>query len=109
MKTITSHWFSMIWTMLVLATSVLTSFFTLDPSYVARAGALITLSGIFMTTRRTLVNSVEENDDADSLQEEIEHVKAEKCGFWFLIFGTLIWAYGDLTFIIIKDLTLVVA
>jgi len=111
MKTFTSHWFSGIWTMAVMALSVLASVYTQDASHVARAGALVTLAGIFMTTRRLLVKSAEKQSFDPSKkgpthtsesevelieQEEIEHLKAEKCGFWFLIGGTVIWAYGDL-------------
>jgi len=111
MKTITSHWFSAVWTIVVMMLSTAASIYTQDPSYVARAGALLTLAGIFMTTRRLLVQSAEKQsfdplkhaskqtlmvDLEVSEQEEIEHLKAEKCGFWFLIMGTIVWAYGDL-------------
>jgi len=111
MKILTSHWFSGVWTFIVMAFSVAVSIYTEDASYVARAGALVTLAGIFMTTRRLLVNSAEKQSfdflknaskptstDEHALleQDEIEHLKAEKCGFWFLIAGTVIWAYGDL-------------
>lgn len=111
MKVITSHWFSGVWTLLVMLLSVLVSIATKDASHVARAGALVTLAGIFMTTRRLLVNSAEQaaslsdsghtkptepTSHAELAQQEIEHLKAEKCGFWFLIVGTVIWAYGDL-------------
>ena len=112
MKTITSHWFSLLWTTLIMLASIIISIFTQDPNYVARAGALVTLAGIFMTTRRLLVSSSEkqpiigkqisaktpenELNQEHSIHEEEEHLKAEKCGFWFLIIGTVIWAYGDL-------------
>lgn len=112
MKMFTSHWFSAVWTMTVMLLSTILSIYTEDASFVARAGALVTLAGIFMTTRRLLVNSAEKQpfgsltqssmrvvpqvDSALLEQEEIENLKAEKCGFWFLIAGTLIWAYGDL-------------
>jgi len=113
MKTFTSHWFSGLWTMVVMALSVMITIYTEDATHVARAGALVTLAGIFMTTRRLLVNSAEKSLSSDALdqdpitltgsvkrevdaEEEIEHLKAEKCGFWFLIVGTVIWAYGDL-------------
>lgn len=105
MKIITSHWFSLLWTTLVMLTSIVASFYTQDPMYVARAGALVTLAGIFMTTRRLLVSSSEKQSiigkhtsdtECNKSDEEDEHLKAEKCGFWFLIYGTLIWAYGDL-------------
>ena len=114
MKILTSHWFSIVWTLSVMVLSIVISIFTKDASYVARAGALVTLAGIFMTTRRLLVSSAEKqsfdflNQDAKALprvehefleKEEIEHLKAEKCGFWFLIIGTVIWAYGDLVLI----------
>ena len=117
MRTITSHWFSILWTMLVMAVSFLASHYTGDPLFVARAGALVTLAGILMTTRRLLVNSAKQQsiigkqlasddelsqlDPDDARREEDEHLKAEKCGFWFLIIGTLIWAYGDLIFLTI--------
>ncbi len=108
MKIITSHWFSLLWTAVVMFTSIFVSFYTQDAMHVARAGALVTLAGIFMTTRRLLVNSAEkqpiigkqltENELSKerTSDEEEEHLKAEKCGFWFLIIGTVIWAYGDL-------------
>jgi len=112
MKIITSHWFSLLWTALVMFVSILISIYSQDAMYVARAGALVTLAGIFMTTRRLLVSSAEKQpiigkqDSPDTLErklstesasaEEEEHLKAEKCGFWFLIIGTIIWAYGDL-------------
>jgi len=54
MKTFTSHWFSGIWTMTVMALSILVSVYTQDASHVARAGALVTLAGIFITTRQPL-------------------------------------------------------
>ena len=59
MKTLTSHLFSIVWTFSVMVLSIVISIFTKDASYVARAGALVTLSGIFMTTRRLLVSSAE--------------------------------------------------
>ena len=111
MKVITSHWFSGVWTMVSMTLSIIVSIYTEDASHVARAGALVTLAGIFMTTRRLLVKSAEKQSfdplkqgskhvpllESELLEkEEIEHLKAEKCGFWFLIVGTLIWAYGDL-------------
>lgn len=112
MKTITSHWFSLLWTTLVMLSSILASLYSQDAMYVARAGALVTLAGIFMTTRRLLVSSAEKQPIIgkqlppnmiecelrveSSTDEEEEHLKAEKCGFWFLILGTVIWAYGDL-------------
>ena len=111
MKTFTSHWFSALWTIVVLVLSTIASIHTQDASYFARAGALLTLAGIFMTTRRVFVHSSEKQSFGPlqrasmqtpttasevSEQEEIEHLKAEKCGFWFLITGTVIWAYGDL-------------
>lgn len=105
MKIITSHWFSILWTTFVMLTSIAASLYTRDPMYVARAGALVTLAGIFMTTRRLLVSSSEKqsiigkqcsNTRHKKNNEEEEHLKAEKCGFWFLIYGTIIWAYGDL-------------
>ena len=65
MKTITSHWFSMLWTTLVMLTSIVASIYTRDPMYVARAGALVTLSGIFMTTRRLLVSSSEKQESVE--------------------------------------------
>lgn len=114
MKTITSHWFNMLWTTLVVIGSACISLYTQDASHLARAGALVTLAGIIMTTRRILVNSSEKQGiigkqhDSDILKNEIsqalqlaeeeQHLKAEKCGFWFLIVGTVIWAYGDLAF-----------
>lgn len=117
MKIITSHWFSGVWTTLVMLLSMLLSFYTQDANYVARAGALVTLAGIFMTTRRLLVGSAEKQsfvgkqftskDQKNELtieqlaREEEEHLNAEKCGFWFLIVGTVIWAYGDLAISII--------
>ena len=112
MKIITSHWFSLLWTALVMLVSILISVYSQDAMYVARAGALVTLAGIFMTTRRLLVSSAEQQSiigkqlSASSLEnkvsaeqarrEEKEHLDAERCGFWFLIIGTIIWAYGDL-------------
>ena len=108
MKIITSHWFSFLWTMSVMLVSIAISIYSKDPLYVARAGALVTLAGIFMTTRRILVSSSEkqsiigkqttqkELNDKSIDDEEEENLKAEKCGFWFLIVGTIIWAYGDL-------------
>ena len=59
MKILTSHWFSIVWTVSVMVLSIVMSIFTKDASYVARAGALVTLAGIFMTTRRLLVSSAE--------------------------------------------------
>ena len=113
MKIVTSHWFSFLWTALVMFASILISIYSQDAMYVARAGALVTLAGIFMTTRRLLVSSAEKqpiigkqnspdtlerklSTGSASAEEEEEHLKAEKCGFWFLIIGTIIWAYGDL-------------
>ena len=112
MKIVTSHWFSLLWTALVMFASILISIYSHDAMHVARAGALVTLAGIFMTTRRILVSSAEKQpiigkqDPPDTLEKELnaqitsaeeeEHLKAEKCGFWFLIIGTIIWAYGDL-------------
>lgn len=112
MKIITSHWFSILWTSFVMLTSIVASIYTRDPMYVARAGALVTLAGIFMTTRRLLVSSSKKQSicgkkcsdiPSDENAEEEEHLKAEKCGFWFLIYGTIIWAYGDLLFSTIID------
>ena len=109
MKIVTSHWFSLLWTTFVMLVSIVISIYTKEPMYVARAGALVTLAGIFMTTRRILVSSSEKqsiigrqimedvNDEcARKEEEEEENLKAEKCGFWFLVIGTVIWAYGDL-------------
>jgi len=99
MKTFTSHWFSGIWTMAVMALSVLASVYTQDASHVARAGALVTLAGIFMQSfdpSKKGPTHTSESEVELIEQEEIEHLKAEKCGFWFLIGGTVIWAYGDL-------------
>ena len=107
MKIITSHWFSFLWTMSVMLVSIAVSIYSEDPLYVARAGALVTLAGIFMTTRRILVSSSEKQSiigkqtaqkelNDKCVKDEEENLKAEKCGFWFLIVGTIIWAYGDL-------------
>ena len=100
--------------MLAMAGSIAAAIAWGDASYVARAGALVTLAGILMTTRRLLTSSAEKQsflwpearretstDDLDlerASQQEIEHLKAEKCGFWFLIAGTVIWGYGDVVF-----------
>ena len=114
MKIVTSHWFSLLWTTFVMLVSVVISIYTKEPMHVARAGALVTLAGIFMTTRRILISSSEKQsiigkqitekvDDECTRNEEEENLKAEKCGFWFLVIGTVIWAYGDLLLVAISN------
>ena len=103
-------------------------FFSLTISYVnrdwqwfSRAGSLIVILGIYLTSSQIIENShrlgqrrgIQKNgnfqrDWAQDKQEKILHPTRNhdeetwvmgKCGFNLLIIGTLIWGFGDLLII----------
>ncbi len=100
--------FSVVW---VLG-SFAVSFFAHDWTWFGRSGAILTLSGAVLAVRPLLRMGVEEfyrdqhtidGGHVEPTPEEVEaerqgqlDVRASHIGFWFVVIGTIIWAYGDL-------------
>jgi hypothetical protein len=89
-----------------------------DSTFIARAGGLIAMIGLFPTTRRFLRKGVDatirdllvvdggqlEDEKAQLIeyQEVIKDVNAARIGFWLMFIGTCVWAVGDLFYKSIK-------
>ena len=119
-KTLTRPVVALCLSILVLLISCVKAVISEDPGWFASAGAMITLFGILLTTRSLLrFKSAEEayqykepnfaslpslgdekgaEKQRDKEQQKIRDISAERCGFWFLVVGTFIWAYGDRVF-----------
>ncbi|MBA3692613.1 MAG: hypothetical protein H0W77_04115 [Acidobacteria bacterium] len=99
---------SVIWVLV----SLVISFFAYDWTWFGRSGAILTLGGAALALRPLLRMGVEEfyrdqhiidGGHFDPTPEEVEaerqgrlDVRASHIGFWFVVIGTIIWAYGDL-------------
>ena len=105
---------------LIFSVSCAKAIHSKDPGWVASAGAMITLFGILLTTRSllrhgTVMEAYEERkfsisslpalgDEAgveehnQKAQQKLTDVVSERYGFWFLLVGTIVWAYGDRAF-----------
>ena len=115
----------------IFAVSIYFAYVKCDSGLVASAGAMLSLFGILLTTRVILrhksLNDIyqSQNLDIGSLpslptegvidpvndkkiekqkeekQEKRKDIVAQQFGVWFLIIGTVIWAYGDRLFNIV--------
>lgn len=104
---------------LIIVSSLYTSYTLQDWQWFSRAGSLIVVLGIYLTSSQIIENSRRlrlryrsthkegnfQRDWANGKQEQIlRHVRDHdeetwvmgKCGFNLLIIGTLIWGFGDL-------------
>lgn len=98
-----------------VALSLWKSYYTNQWHWFGRSGAIITLMGAILATRRMIRLGVVEyhrdsktisggtfgESDKDRKQElanaeDLRDTKASYYGFWFVVIGTVIWAYGDL-------------
>lgn len=100
--------------LLTLAAGAVLSLQLADWQWFARSGALVVVNGIILTSRQIIehMRSLHESqrsgcghsarDWASGERSAILHDDnerrwlSEKCGLYLLIFGTLVWAFGDL-------------
>ena len=115
----------------IFAVSIYFAYVKCDSGLVASAGAMLSLFGIFLTTRVILrhksVDDIYQSQNLDirslpslqaegvidpendkkiekqkeEKQEKKKDIVAQKYGVWFLFIGTVIWAYGDRLFNIV--------
>ena len=106
----------------IILCSLYISYVLKDWQWFSRAGSLIVVLGIYLTSSQIIENSRRlrqryrgahkegnfQRDWANGKQEQIiRHARDHdeetwvmgKCGFNLLIIGTLIWGFGDLVFI----------
>lgn len=98
----------------VLAAGLAASVATADWTHFPRAGAVVVLLGIVLTSRKVLIarndllNLLNEMAEADGttrtarlrafkqLQRDLDRQLLERAGLAQLVLGTLVWAFGDL-------------
>jgi len=108
---------------LIIISSLYISYILQDWQWFSRAGCLIVVLGIYLTSSQIIENSRRlrqryriihkdgnfQRDWANAKQETIiQHAREHeeetwvmgKCGFNLLIIGTLIWGFGDLLFLL---------
>jgi hypothetical protein len=99
---------------LCLASGIWASTATEDWMWFARSGAVLTLLGLVLASRKILIaradllallGEMERADGAERtarlesfkrLQRDLDRQVMEKAGFGLLIAGTIIWGFGDL-------------
>lgn len=116
-RILTSPVVSLFWTSIVLLVSVNCATKTGESSWVSRAGAMVTLAGLLLTTRSLLRYRVDESflsrtvidggtaGDPDEKRQQLEISKdivAERSGLWFMVLGTICWAYRDVIFDLLR-------
>jgi hypothetical protein len=98
--------------MMWIAFSITLSIVSCNWLWFARSGSILTLTGGVLAARRLIRLGVKEffhaehmvdgghaaptPDETESDRQEYLDIQAAHIGFWFIIIGTIIWAYGDL-------------
>ena len=96
----------------IIVISIIVSIKTCDGHWFQRSGAILVISGVLLSSRRIIRKNSEELRRAEEIinggtfveaeeqKEEKKQIRRDinafKIGPWFLLLGTLIWAYGDL-------------
>ena len=104
---LTTSWFLFLLAAILVAGSLLASFYTDAWHWFQRSGALMVSIGAILSTRHPLgliLDSMigdsgqqpHEQSDGSAFLNNIGELRTCICGFIFVAMGTLIWAYGDL-------------
>jgi hypothetical protein len=103
-------------TISIVIVSLFVSFYTLDFAWFGRAGSVMTILGLMLTIKHTILSDTRDihkvvmarqhysvfapERDSDSYREHMEmarnSIRDEYIGFTLTILGTVIWGYGDL-------------
>ena len=113
----TKPFISFVWVSLVFAGSLYLTVTRDEPLWISRSGGMITLAGLLLTTRKLILyefeelvksqteidgriygDPEEEKKQFDALEELKKDIKSERCGFWYLLIGTICWGYGDILY-----------